>query len=145
MNAIVLLIKETMFVPAGALAIVGATISIGFVCLDYRNRHLVKYSEHVLKFLEETKLFKGEKYEGVTLGFILREDREHETSAEKSQKWLKHSFWIPSIERLALVVFLMIAGVAFLTPEVWLTNQISNSSEADKAGTVVESGEPESD
>ena len=142
-NAIVLLIKETLFVPAGIIAIVGAIISLGFVCLDCRNKHLVKYSEHVLKFLEEKKLFKGETYEGVTLGFILREDLERETKQEKSQKWLKHSFWIPLIQCLALVVFLGTAGVAFFAPEAWLTKQISKQSEADKAGTVVEFGEPQ--
>lgn len=139
-NAIAVLISENLFVPAGIVALVGAFISLGFMCLDMRNAHLVKYGEHVLKYLEERELFKGEKYEGVTLGFVLREDRERETPKELKQKNLKHSLWLPRIQRVALVVFLAVAAVMFLAPSGWLSDKMSVSSAVQKDSTESQPG-----
>lgn len=123
LNAIVLLLKENLFVPAGCVALVGAVISLGFNFLDSRNGHLVKYGQDVLRFLEDKKLFKGAKYEGVTLGFMLREAKEGHTSIEKAQKWRKHGFWIPLIQRLAVLAFIAIAASMFYAPE-WFIDQM---------------------
>lgn len=112
-NAIAVLFGNKLYFAAGIVALVGAFISLGFMCLDKRNAHLVKYGEHVLKFLEERELFKGERYEGVTLGFMLREDREVNSPTETRQKLLKHSVWMPLIQFVALIVFVAAAAVFF--------------------------------
>lgn len=115
-GGIATLIEKNMLYAAAGVSISAAIIALAFLFLDIRNKHLIGYGEHVLKHLEEHEIFKGKKYNNVTLGFMLREDREKHSRIERCQRFFRHSLWIPTIQGLALAAFLATAGVTLFAP-----------------------------
>lgn len=127
-NAYVVLIKEGLFVIATVLAGVGTLTSVGFLCLDCRNKQLVELGEDVLEKLERDTIFSSEfimkkNQESIQLGFLFRESEEAAKWNQNLMRWfkatiIKHKVWIRTVQAAIGICFLMATTVPTFLPNV---------------------------
>ena len=105
-NALVVAHKERFHVTEAALGFLGGVTSIGFICLDMRNRQLLCSAQDVLAKLEGEVLFPAGALGG---GFVTRDraasgwDGRGHWRAPAS--FVRHATWIRGIESLMALAF----------------------------------------
>jgi hypothetical protein len=106
------LLKEGYGFLAALLGILGCVTSLGFYCLDCRNRELVRFGEDALRQLEREYLFNEGAPLAETAMILVRDAREEEDRSPFGAVFLKHKTWIRAIEIVVGVLFVALTVVA---------------------------------
>jgi hypothetical protein len=105
-NGIFTLIAKDHAALAASVSFIGAFLSIGFIFLDHRNQTLLQYGRDVLQHLEHTEIFDwDQKVSGkkAPLALLYRE-----FEAGIPCRIAQHSIWIPIIQIVACIGFLLL-------------------------------------